>query len=241
MSVLKPGIEERVAEVRSRIEKACLEAGRKPEEVKLLAVSKTFPAEAALAAAQLGLLSLGENYAQEGCDKVDWFRANHPELSLEWHFIGPLQSNKTRPVAEHFSWVQSVNRMKIAERLSSQRPEGMPPLNVLIEVNVDGEETKSGVKPEEALQFARDVAALPNLKLRGFMVIPTPEEDPEKQKVPFRAMKKLFDEANAAGLGLDTLSMGMSGDYRAAVAEGATMVRVGHALFGERMRPGPKA
>ena len=117
----------------------------------------------------------------------------------------------------------------------------MPPLNVLIEVNVDGEETKSGVKPEEALQFARDVAALPNLKLRGFMVIPTPEEDPEKQKVPFRAMKKLFDEANAAGLGLDTLSMGMSGDYRAAVAEGATMVRVGRALFGERMRPGPKA
>ena len=219
MSVLKPGIEERVAEVRSRIEKACLEAGRKPEEVKLLAVSKTFPAEAALAAAQLGLLSLGENYAQEGCDKV-----NHPELSLEWHFIGPLQSNKTRPVAEHFSWVQSVNRMKIAERLSSQRPEGMPPLNVLIEVNVDGEETKSGVKPEEALQFARDVAALPNLKLRGFMVIPTPEEDPEK----------LFDEANAAGLGLDTLSMGMSSDIESAIQCGSTMVRVGSAIFGPR-------
>ena len=171
---------------------------------------------------------------REGCDKVDWFRANHPELSLEWHFIGPLQSNKTRPVAEHFSWVQSVNRMKIAERLSSQRPEGMPPLNVLIEVNVDGEETKSGVKPEEALQFARDVAALPNLKLRGFMVIPTPEEDPEKQKVPFRAMKKLFDEANAAGLGLDTLSMGMSSDIESAIQCGSTMVRVGSAIFGPR-------
>ncbi|MCI5850314.1 MAG: YggS family pyridoxal phosphate-dependent enzyme [Sutterellaceae bacterium] len=234
MSVLKPGIEGRVKGVEDRVVEACASCGRDRGEVTLLAVSKTFPADAVLKAVGTGLSAFGENYAQEGCDKVDWFRENHPELRLTWHFIGPLQSNKTRPVAERFDWVQSVNRLKIAERLSSQRPEGMPPLNVLVEVNVDGEESKSGVTPAEAVAFAREVAALPRLRLRGFMTIPAPCTDPEAQQAPFRTMKRLFDEANAEGLALDTLSMGMSGDFEAAIRCGSTMVRVGSAIFGPR-------
>lgn len=234
MSVLKPGIEGRIKAVRSRIEEACARAGRSTDEVKLLAVSKTFPEEALEAAAAEGLREFGENYAQEGCRKVDWFKANRPDLSLVWHFIGPLQSNKTRVVAERFDWVQSVNRMKIAQRLSEQRPESMAPLNVLIEVNIDGEASKSGVPAAEAIEFARQVAALPRLRLRGFMAIPAPAADPQRQAEPLRAMRRLFDAAKAAGLDVDTLSMGMSADIGPAIEAGSTMVRVGSAIFGPR-------
>lgn len=234
MSVLKPGIENRIAAVRKTIAEACAKAGRNEGEVKLLAVSKTFPESALEAAAAQGLAEFGENYAQEGCRKVDWFRENRPDLHLVWHFIGPLQSNKTRGVAERFDWVQSVNRLKIAERLSAQRPEGLAPLNVLVEVNIDGEASKSGVPAAEAIAFAREVAKLPRLKLRGFMTIPAPSEDPQKQAEPLLAMRRLFDEAKAAGLDIDTLSMGMSADIAPAIEAGSTMVRVGSAIFGPR-------
>lgn len=234
MSVLKPGIEGRVKGVRDLIRETCEKAGRGEGEVKLLAVSKTFPESALEQAAAQGLSEFGENYAQEGCRKVDWFRENRPDLKLTWHFIGPLQSNKTRPVAERFDWVQSVNRLKIAERLSAQRPEGLPPLNVLIEVNVDGEATKSGIPAPEAIEFAKQVAALPRLRVRGFMAIPAPSDDPEKQAEPLRAMRRLFDEARGQGLPVDTLSMGMSADIAPAIAAGSTMVRVGSAIFGPR-------
>ncbi len=237
MSVLKEGLEERLAAVRERLESACRKAGRDPGEVRLLAVSKTFPARAVELAAAQGQGAFGENYVQEGVEKIAWFRDNRPELRLEWHFIGPLQSNKTRLVAENFDWVQSLNRMKVAERLSAQRPAGLPPLNVLVEVNVDGEATKSGIAPEEALAFAREVSRLPALRLRGFMAIPAPETDPVRQAEPFRRMRRLFEEARSEGLAVDTLSMGMSGDFEAAVREGSTMVRVGSAIFGARSYP----
>ena len=237
MSELKEGLEERLEAVRRRLADACRAAGRGADDVRLLAVSKTFPPEAVELAALRGQRAFGENYVQEGVEKIAWFRDRHPELALEWHFIGPLQSNKTRPVAEHFDWVQSLNRMKVAQRLSAQRPAGMPALNVLVEVNVDGEATKSGVAPGDALAFAREVAGLPALRLRGFMAIPAPETDPARQAEPFRRMRELFLQARAEGLDVDTLSMGMSADFEAAVREGSTMVRVGSAIFGARHYP----
>lgn len=226
-------IADRLAQVKATLSQACVRAQR---SVELVAVSKTFPAEAVLAAANAGQSVFGENYAQEGCAKVDWFKENHPEKKLVWHFIGPLQANKTRPVSEHFDWVDSVDRLRIAKRLNDQRPEGLPPLNVLIEVNISAEESKSGVMPEELQAVAREIAKLPRLKLRGLMAIPEPAEEDEAVRSPLRAMKALFD-AHKDEFGWDTLSMGMSADMVQAVEEGSTMVRVGSAIFGARHYP----
>lgn len=216
--------------VNARIAAACAAAGRAPAAVTLLAVGKTFPAAVLRAAHAAGQQAFGESYVQEALAK----QAELTGLALEWHFIGPLQSNKTRPVAEHFDWVHSVERLKIAERLSAQRPASLPPLNVCVEVNVSGEASKNGCAPEEAPALCRAVAALPNLRLRGLMAIPEPTQDSALARRRFAALRTLRDELNAAGLVLDTLSMGMSHDLEAAITEGATIVRVGTAIFGER-------
>ena len=216
--------------VRARIATACQRAGRGVEEVTLLAVSKTFGADAVRAAAAAGQRAFGENYIQEGVEKIAALR----DLGLMWHCIGPIQSNKTRLVAEHLDWVHTVDRLKIAERLSAQRPADRPPLNVCIQVNIDGGANKSGVAPGEALALARAVAALPQLKLRGLMSIPEIAPDFEAARAVHAGARALFDQLNADGLGLDTLSMGMSDDLEAAIAAGSTMVRVGTAIFGSR-------
>lgn len=222
--------------VQARIAAACAAAGRAPDSVRLLAVSKTFPVDCVRAAAAAGQRAFGESYVQEALPKL----AALAGCGLEWHFIGPLQSNKTRHVAENFAWVHSVERLKIAERLSAQRPSGLPPLEVCVEVNVSGEASKSGCAPEEAPALCRAVAALPGLRLRGLMAIPEPGtqlDEREKSALArrrFAALRELRDSLNAAGLQLDTLSMGMSHDLEAAIMEGATIVRVGTAIFGER-------
>ena len=216
--------------VRARIATACQRAGRGVEEVTLLAVSKTFGADAVRAAAAAGQRAFGENYIQEGVEKIAALR----DLGLMWHCIGPIQSNKTRLVAEHFDWVHTVDRLKIAERLSAQRPADRPPLNVCIQVNIDGGANKSGVAPGEALALARAVAALPQLKLRGLMSIPEIAPDFEAARAVHASARALFDQLKAEGLGLDTLSMGMSDDLEAAIAAGSTMVRIGTAIFGSR-------
>lgn len=216
--------------VRTRISAAASAAGRTPESITLLAVSKTKPLADVLAAAAAGQTAFGENYVQEGCEKAAATVDHH----LEWHFIGPLQSNKTRLVAEHFAWVHSVDRLKIAERLSAQRPTDLPPLQVCVQVNVSGEASKSGCTPAEALALCQAVAALPQLRLRGLMAIPEPADDAAAQRAPLRRLRELYESIRAAGLPLDTLSMGMTHDLEAAIAEGATIVRVGTAIFGER-------
>jgi len=216
--------------VRARIAAAAQLAGRAVEDIRLLAVSKTFPPERIREAALAGQTAFGENYLQESLDKITALR----DLGLEWHFIGPLQSNKTRPVAEHFSWVHGIERLKIAERLSAARGAGRPPLQVCIQVNVSGEASKSGVSPGDAAALARSVAVLPNLRLRGLMAIPDPTEDVALARRPFATLRELLDVLNRDGLELDTLSMGMSHDLEAAILEGATIVRVGTAIFGER-------
>ena len=219
-------------DVRARIATACQLAGRNVEEVTLLAVSKTFGAEAVRAAAAAGQRDFGENYIQEGVDKIAALADLRDQL--RWHCIGPIQSNKTRLVAEQFDWAHGVDRLKTAERLSAQRPPGLPPLNLCLQVNIDGGPTKSGVAPAEALALAQAVAALPRLRLRGLMTIPDPAPDFEAARAVHASARALFDQLNAAGLGLDTLSMGMSDDLEAAVAAGSTMVRVGSAIFGTR-------
>lgn len=216
--------------VRSRIAAACLACGRDPSEVALLAVSKTWPAARVADAAASGQQAFGENYVQEGVAKV----AALAELDLEWHFIGPLQSNKTRPVAAHFQWVHSVDRLKVAQRLAEQRDAHLPPLNVCLQVNVSGEASKGGVAPAEVAPLARAVAALPRLALRGLMAIPEPTDDQALLARRFAGLRHLRDELRAGGLGLDTLSMGMSDDLEVAIAEGSTLVRVGTAIFGKR-------
>lgn len=223
--------------VRARVNAAARAAGRAPESVTLLAVSKTWPAACVLDALACGQRAFGENYLQEGLDKIAAVASSAAVGEVEWHFIGPLQSNKTRPVAEHFAWVHSVDRLKIAERLSAQRPAALPPLSVCLQVNVSGEASKSGVAPEDVRELARAIAALPNLRLRGLMAIPAPSDDPAAQRAPFRQLRELFELLLADGLPLDTLSMGMSHDLEAAIAEGATLVRVGTAIFGERTAP----
>ncbi|MFT4434031.1 YggS family pyridoxal phosphate-dependent enzyme [Caballeronia sp. 15715] len=219
-------------EVRQRIAKAAADASRDVSSVTLLAVSKTFPAEDVRAAFDAGQRAFGENYVQEAVAKIAELADLRSEI--EWHFIGPLQSNKTKLVAENFDWVHSVDRLKIAERLSAQRPENMAALNVCLQVNVSGEDSKSGVAPEEALALAHAIAALPNLKLRGLMAIPEPEGTLDEQRAPHRRLREIMDTLRADGLDLDTLSMGMSADLEAAVLEGATMVRIGTAIFGAR-------
>ncbi|MBN3852672.1 YggS family pyridoxal phosphate-dependent enzyme [Paraburkholderia sp. Ac-20340] len=218
--------------VHQRIAAAARNADRAPESVALLAVSKTFPAADVRAAHAAGQRAFGENYVQESVDKIETLA--DLRASLEWHFIGPLQSNKTRPVAERFDWVHSVDRLKIAQRLSEQRPADMAPLNVCLQVNVSGEDSKSGVAPAEAVQIAHAIAALPNLRLRGLMSIPEPAQTLDAQRAPHRRLRELFDALRADGLALDTLSMGMSADLEAAVLEGATIVRIGTAIFGAR-------
>ena len=215
------------------------EAGRAAGSVQLLAVSKTFGAESVLEAVQAGQLAFGENYLQEGLDKIRALSAATPtpDQALEWHFIGPIQSNKTRPIAENFDWVHTVEREKIAQRLSDQRPDSLPPLNICLQVNISGEASKSGVAPGELAALARAVADLPKLRLRGLMAIPEPEDDFDQQRAAFARVRELYDMLRADGLALDTLSMGMSGDMRAAILDGATIVRVGCALVGARAYP----
>jgi pyridoxal phosphate enzyme (YggS family) len=223
-------IEINLATVRARIAAACQAAGREAGDVTLLAVSKTFDAHAVEAAYAAGQTVFGENYIQEAVQKITQLR----HLPLQWHCIGPIQSNKTRLVAEHFDWVQTVDRLKVAQRLSEQRPSRLPPLQVCIQVNVDGGAAKSGVSPQEALALAQAVAALPGLRLRGLMSIPEPAPDFVAACALFARVKAVFDTLNAAGLALDTLSMGMSADMEAAIQAGSTMVRVGSAIFGGR-------
>ena len=216
--------------VHARIAAACLAAGREPASVTLLAVSKTFGPDAVRQAHDAGQSAFGENYIQEAVDKM----AALADLPLQWHCIGPIQSNKTRLVAEHFDWAQTVDRLKIAQRLSEQRPPAALPLQVCIQVNVDGGVTKSGVAPDDVLALARAVAALPRLQLRGLMCIPDPQPDFEAMKAVFLRAQGLYEQLRAAGLALDTLSMGMTSDLEAAVHAGSTMVRVGTAIFGTR-------
>lgn len=219
---------------RQRVQQACLSAGRDPASVTLLAVSKTFGPDAVAQAVAAGQRCFGENYVQEGVDKILALRQSHPNVALVWHCIGPLQTNKTRLVAEHFDWVQTIDRLKVAQRLSDQRPAHLPPLQVCIQVNVDGGPAKSGVPPHEAAALAQAVAQLPRLTLRGLMCIPEPAENDVAAKSVFMSARAIFDALNASGLMLDTLSMGMSDDLVPAVAAGATLVRVGRGVFGYR-------
>jgi hypothetical protein len=222
---------QRLSQVRARLHAAERAAGRSAGSVQLLAVSKTHPAQSVRVVAAAGQHAFGENYLQEARDKLSLLA----DLPLEWHFIGPLQSNKTRPVAALFHWVHSVDRWKVAQRLSDQRPAGLLPLNICLEVNLSGEPAKSGIVPGEVADLARVVATLPGLRLRGLMTIPAPlPAGGPAASAPFRALRELFDDLRSQGLDLDTLSMGMSDDLEAAVAEGATIVRVGTAIFGTR-------
>ncbi|HEX4895492.1 MAG TPA: YggS family pyridoxal phosphate-dependent enzyme [Solimonas sp.] len=222
-------VEENWAAVRTRIARACRAAGRPDEAVGLLAVSKTFPASDLRRVAAAGQRDFGENYLQEALDKQVVLQ----DLPLVWHFIGPIQSNKTRSIAAAFDWVHSVDRLKIAQRLSEQRPPGRPPLQVCIQVNISGEASKSGCAPAETLALAQAVAALPRLRLRGLMAIPAPPGDGDA-RAPYRALRELLESLRQTGLQVDTLSAGMSDDLEAAIAEGSTLVRVGSALFGRR-------
>jgi PLP dependent protein len=229
--VIMTTIADNLQRVRARIATACAQADRPAGAVGLLAVSKTFDADAVREAAAQGQRAFGENYIQEAVEKITALRA----LGLEWHCIGPIQSNKTRLVAEHFDWAHTVDRLKTAERLSAQRPAELPPLNVCIQVNIDGGATKSGALPQDAPALARAVAALPNLRLRGMMTIPEPTDNFEAQCAVHARAKALFDDIAASGLaGFDTLSMGMTADLEAAVHAGSTLVRVGTAIFGAR-------
>ena len=223
-------IDKNLQAVRGRISQAAQTAGRDPATVRLLAVSKTHPPAAIEAAHAAGQRAFGENYVQEALDKMDALRLP----GLEWHMIGPLQSNKTRPVAERFDWVHTVDREKVARRLSQARPAGMAPLNVLVQVNVSGEDTKSGVPTREAADLARAVAGMPGLSLRGLMAIPEPTDDLAVQRARFAEVRACFEALRAQGLPIDTLSMGMTHDMESAIAEGATLVRIGTAIFGAR-------
>jgi PLP dependent protein len=223
--------------VRDAIATSARSAGRDPAQVSLLAVSKTFGAQDVLQAVQAGQVVFGENYLQEALAKMAEMVILAPKMALEWHFIGPIQSNKTKPIAEHFAWVHTVERVKIAQRLSEQRPAHLPDLNICLQVNISGESSKSGVAPDQLLALAQAVQGLPRLKLRGLMAIPEPCEDPAAQRLPFARVRQLRDMLAAQGIVLDTLSMGMSADMDAAIAEGATMVRVGSAIFGQRSYP----
>lgn len=227
-------IEQNLQAVRGAIAQAALEAQRAPADVTLLAVSKTFGADAVLDAVRAGQAAFGENYLQEALDKIAAVKLALPQGGPAWHFIGPIQSNKTRPIAEHFDWVHTVEREKIAVRLSEQRPAGLPDLNICLQVNISGEASKSGVSPADLPALARAVAQLPRLRLRGLMAIPEPETDIALQRRAFAQLRTLYEQLQADGLALDTLSMGMSADLRAAVLEGATIVRVGSAIFGSR-------
>lgn len=224
-------ISDNLSQLSQQIQQHSLACKRSENAVKLLAVSKTKPIVAIEEAIGAGQRAFGENYVQEGVEKIQHFAGN---AELEWHFIGHLQSNKTRVVAEHFDWVQTIDRLKIAQRLSEQRPSNLAPLNVLIQINISDENSKSGIAPEAMLPLAREIVQLPNLKLRGLMAIPKPESAPAQQKIALHAMQQLFQQLQAEFEGIDTLSMGMSDDMQAAIECGSTMVRIGTAIFGAR-------
>lgn len=226
-------IAKHIAKLRDRIRVASQKCGRDDNAITLLAVSKTRPAEAIREAAAAGVTHFGENYLQEALEKIEQLR----DLPLCWHFIGPIQSNKTRAIAEHFDWVHSVDRMKIAHRLSEQRPSDRSPLQICLQVNISAEASKAGVTLAELPELARRVASLPGLRLRGLMTIPAPAHDPAEQRKPFAALRHAMESLQEELPQLDTLSMGMSADLEAAIAEGATLVRVGTALFGPRPPP----
>lgn len=237
-------ISQKLQAVHESIRNSTAQASRPGDAVALLAVSKTFGADAVLEAIAAGQFAFGENYLQEALDKIIAVRtattATLPTAEaglvaeVEWHFIGPIQSNKTRAIAENFAWVHTVEREKIAQRLSDQRPAALAPLNVCLQVNISNEASKSGVAPEDALAVAQAIAALPRLRLRGLMAIPEASDDPVQQREAFRRLRQLFIQLQESGLIIDTLSMGMSGDMDSAIAEGATIVRVGSAIFGRR-------
>lgn len=224
-------ISHNLATISQQIQQLSTQFERPENAVKLLAVSKTKPIEAIESAIAAGQRAFGENYVQEGVEKIQHFAGKN---GLEWHFIGALQSNKTRVVAEHFDWVQTIDRLKIAERLNEQRPAGLAPLNVLIQINISDEDSKSGICPTEMLSLAREISRLPNLKLRGLMAIPKPESEIARQKIALQAMQTLFQQLQSEFEGIDTLSMGMSDDMAAAIECGSTMVRIGTAIFGAR-------
>ncbi|HVY07391.1 MAG TPA: YggS family pyridoxal phosphate-dependent enzyme [Burkholderiales bacterium] len=230
----------RLQAVRDRIRAAAQTAERPPESIGLIAVSKTFSPAAIAEACEAGQLAFGENYLQEAAAKIAALaesRGHRPAAQrIQWHFIGPIQSNKTRQIAELFDWVHSVDRLKIAQRLADARPPGLAPLQICIQVNVSGEASKSGVPPEQALELARPLSQLPRIRLRGLMGIPEPTGDPVAQRSRFRQIRELKDDIVAGGIALDTLSMGMSDDLESAIAEGATLVRIGRAIFGDRPR-----
>ncbi|AIK89995.1 YggS family pyridoxal phosphate-dependent enzyme [Glaesserella parasuis] len=224
-------ISQNLATISQQIQQCCQQANRPEQSVKLLAVSKTKPISAIAEAIEAGQRAFGENYVQEGIEKIQHFAEND---TLEWHFIGLLQSNKTRVVAEHFDWVQTIDRLKIAQRLSEQRPKHLPELNVLIQINISDEASKSGISAKEMLELATQISQLPRLKLRGLMAIPKPESEPEQQKIALAQMNELFLQLQSQFEGIDTLSMGMSDDMPSAIECGSTMVRIGTAIFGAR-------
>ncbi|MDG6430427.1 YggS family pyridoxal phosphate-dependent enzyme [Glaesserella parasuis] len=224
-------ISQNLATISQQIQQYCQQANRPEQSVKLLAVSKTKPISAIAEAIEAGQRAFGENYVQEGIEKIQHFAEND---TLEWHFIGLLQSNKTRVVAEHFDWVQTIDGLKIAQRLSEQRPEHLPVLNVLIQINISDEASKSGISAKEMLELATQISQLPRLKLRGLMAIPKPESEPEQQKIALAQMNELFLQLQSQFEGIDTLSMGMSDDMPSAIECGSTMVRIGTAIFGAR-------
>ena len=226
MSTISEGLQA----ITTRISAAATAAGRALEDIQLVAVSKTFPPEDIRAAFACGQRAFGESYVQEALEKINDLN----DLPLEWHFIGPIQSNKTRAIAETFQWVHSVDRLRVAQRLSDARPALLPPLQVCLQVNISGEASKSGVAPAEVALLAEQVSHLSNVRLRGLMTVPRPTDDQEAQRAAFRSMRELLDSLRARGIALDTLSMGMSDDLEAAIQEGATIIRVGRAIFGER-------
>ncbi|AXY00272.1 YggS family pyridoxal phosphate-dependent enzyme [Vibrio alfacsensis] len=230
MSSIQQNIEHITSQIRHDEQKY----GRSPESVQLLAVSKTKPVDAILEAHHAGQIAFGENYVQEGVSKVQHFAEHYPDNAIEWHFIGPIQSNKSRPVAEHFDWVHTIDRAKIAQRLSDQRPNELAPLQVLIQVNTSGEESKSGVNDAEVFELAELISRLPNLTLRGLMSIPANVSDYESQLRAFKQLATLKEKLTQQYPDVDTLSMGMSGDMDAAIEAGSTMVRIGTAIFGAR-------
>lgn len=220
--------------VHQAIDEAAAAVSRDPHDVTLLAVSKTFGADKVLDAAQAGQRAFGENYVQEAIDKIIEAKKRAPLVDLEWHFIGPIQSNKTRLIAEHFDWVHSVDREKIALRLSEQRPHHLPPLNLCLQVNISAEASKSGAAIGDTVALARAISVLPAIRLRGLMAIPEPSDDIARQRAAFAQVRALFQQCRDDGIAMDTLSMGMSSDLSTAIAEGATIVRIGSAIFGKR-------
>lgn len=227
-------IKQNINQITLQIENSVQKCGRRPDSVQLLAVSKTKPIELLEQVMDVGQRAFGENYVQEGVEKVQYFQSNHADIALEWHFIGPIQSNKTRPIAEHFDWVHSVDRLKIAQRLNEQRPDNLGELNVLIQVNISSEESKSGTTSEEVMELAAAINEMPNLTLRGLMSIPANVSNYDEQLAAFTQLASIQNQLRAQYPQVDTLSMGMSGDMDAAIEAGSTMVRIGTAIFGTR-------